>query len=139
MFKILRGFFSDDISIDLGTANTLIYVREKGIVLKEPSVVALRKDDYSSQTRVVAVGLEAKLMLGRTPGNIVATRPLKDGVIADFQITEKMLQHFIHKVHEGKMFNPSPRVWFACLAGPPRWNAVRLKNPYWVREHGKYT
>ena len=105
MFKILRGFFSDDVAIDLGTANTLIYVREKGIVLDEPSVVALRKDNYSIQTRIVAVGLEAKQMLGRTPGNIVATRPLKDGVIADFQITEKMLQHFIHKVHQGKMFN----------------------------------
>jgi rod shape-determining protein MreB and related proteins len=117
MFKILRGFFSDDIAIDLGTANTLIYVREKGIVLDEPSVVALRKDNYSSQTRVVAVGLEAKQMLGRTPGNIVATRPLKDGVIADFQITEKMLQHFIHKVHEGKMFKPSPRVLVCVPCG----------------------
>ena len=117
MFKILRGFFSDDVAIDLGTANTLIYVREKGIVLDEPSVVALRKDNYSIQTRIVAVGLEAKQMLGRTPGNIVATRPLKDGVIADFQITEKMLQHFIHKVHQGKMFRPSPRVLVCVPCG----------------------
>ncbi len=117
MLKILRGCFSDDIAIDLGTANTLIYVREKGIVLDEPSVVALRKDNYSSQTRVVAVGLEAKQMLGRTPGNIVAIRPLKDGVIADFQITEKMLQHFIHKIHEGKMFKPSPRVLVCVPCG----------------------
>ncbi|MBS0350509.1 MAG: rod shape-determining protein [Proteobacteria bacterium] len=117
MLKILRGFFSDDISIDLGTANTLIYVREKGIVLAEPSVVAIRKDNYAAQTRVVAVGLEAKQMLGRTPGNIVAIRPLKDGVIADFQITEKMLQHFIHKVHEGKMFRPSPRVLVCVPCG----------------------
>jgi rod shape-determining protein MreB and related proteins len=117
MFKRIRGMFSNDISIDLGTANTLIYVREKGIVLAEPSVVALRKDKNSTQTRVVAVGLEAKRMLGRTPGNIIATRPLKDGVIADFHITEKMLQHFIHKVHETKFFHPSPRVLVCVPCG----------------------
>ncbi len=79
MFKRLRGMFSNDISIDLGTANTLIYVREKGIVLDEPSVVALRRDNFSSQSKVVAVGVEAKRMLGRTPGNIQATRPLVCG------------------------------------------------------------
>lgn len=117
MFKILRGFFSDDLAIDLGTANTLFYTLDKGIVLREPSVLALRKDNYSSQTLVVAVGLEAKQMLGRTPGNITAIRPLKDGVIADFQLTEKMLQHFIHKVHEGKMFRPSPRVLVCVPCG----------------------
>src|SRR3989338_7634901 len=89
--------FTKDISIDLGTANTLIYVKEKGIVLAEPSEVALRKDPNSGQSFVVAVGLEAKRMLGRTPGNVIATRPLKDGVIADFHVTEKMLQHFIRK------------------------------------------
>src|SRR3990167_6769766 len=100
MFKRLRGYFSTDISIDLGTANTLIYVREKGIVLNEPSVVAIRQDGHANQRKVVAVGLEAKRMLGRTPGNITAIRPMKDGVIADFYVTEKMLQHFIHKVHE---------------------------------------
>ena len=117
MFKKLRGIFSNDISIDLGTANTLIYVREKGIVLAEPSVVALRKDKNSTQSRVAAVGLEAKRMLGRTPGNIVATRPLKDGVIADFHVTEKMLQHFINKVHETKFFRPSPRVLVCVPCG----------------------
>ncbi len=117
MFKKIRGLFSNDISIDLGTANTLIYVREKGIVLAEPSVVALRKDPSSTQSRVAAVGLEAKRMLGRTPGNIMATRPLKDGVIADFHITEKMLQHFIHKVHETKFFRPSPRVLISVPCG----------------------
>ena len=117
MLKKLRGCFSNDISIDLGTANTLIYVREKGIVLAEPSVVALRKDPYSGQMRVAAVGIEAKRMLGRTPGNIQATRPLKDGVIADFHVTEKMLQHFIHKVHENKMFRPSPRVLVCVPCG----------------------
>src|SRR3990167_5775710 len=99
MLRRFRGYFSKDISIDLGTANTLIYVREKGIVLAEPSVVALRRDPQTGQNHVVAVGLEAKRMLGRTPANIIATRPLKDGVIADFHVTEKMLQHFIRKVH----------------------------------------
>ena len=88
MLKRLRGLFSNDLSIDLGTANTLVYVREKGIILDEPSVVAIRTQ--GGQRTVVAVGAEAKKMLGRTPGNISAIRPLKDGVIADFQVTEKM-------------------------------------------------
>ncbi|MFX6011076.1 rod shape-determining protein, partial [Acinetobacter baumannii] len=87
----MRGMFSNDLSIDLGTANTLIYVRGKGIVLNEPSVVAIRQEVGGGQTRVVAVGREAKHMLGRTPGNITAIRPMKDGVIADFYVTEKML------------------------------------------------
>ena len=87
MFKAIRGLFSNDISIDLGTANTLIYVKGKGIVLDEPSVVAIRT--VGTQRSVAAVGIEAKRMLGRTPGNIVAIRPLKDGVIADFHVTEK--------------------------------------------------
>lgn len=117
MFKALRGLFSNDISIDLGTANTLIYVRGKGIVLYEPSVVAIRKDASGSQTRVLAVGSEAKRMLGRTPGNIVALRPMKDGVIADFRVTEKMLQHFIHKVHETRFLRPSPRVLVCVPCG----------------------
>lgn len=117
MFKKLRGLFSNDISIDLGTANTLIYVRGQGIVLDEPSVVALKKDNFSSQSRVVAVGVEAKRMLGKTPGNITAMRPLKDGVIADFHVTEKMLQHFINKVHENKYFRPSPRVIICVPCG----------------------
>ncbi|HSW71560.1 MAG TPA: rod shape-determining protein, partial [Gammaproteobacteria bacterium] len=98
MFKKLRGLFSSDLSIDLGTANTLIYVRGRGIILNEPSVVAIRNGSNSGHKHVAAVGSEAKLMLGRTPENIVAIRPMKDGVIADFYVTEKMLQHFIHKV-----------------------------------------
>jgi rod shape-determining protein MreB len=111
MFNWIRGLFSNDISIDLGTANTLIYVRGQGIVLNEPSVVAIREGGMNRSQRVIeAVGLEAKRMLGRTPGNIVAKRPLKDGVIADFDLTEKMLQHFIHKVHETRVLKPSPRV-----------------------------
>jgi len=108
MFKKLRGMFSNDLSIDLGTANTLIFVRDQGIVLDEPSVVAIRM--HNGQKTVTAVGSDAKRMLGRTPGNITAIRPLKDGVIADFQVTEKMLQHFIHKVHENSFIRPSPRV-----------------------------
>jgi rod shape-determining protein MreB len=100
--------FSTDLSIDLGTANTLIYVKERGIILDEPSVVAIRV--HNGQKSIEAVGKEAKRMLGRTPGNIQAIRPLKDGVIADFQVTEKMLQHFIAKVHETKFIRPSPRV-----------------------------
>src|SRR6266487_682387 len=99
MFKKLRGYFSNDLSIDLGTANTLVYVRGQGIVLNEPSVVAIKLDKVGSGKTVVAVGLEAKRMLGRTPGNITAIRPLKDGVIADFETTEAMLRYFIHKVH----------------------------------------
>lgn len=118
MIKKLRGLFSNDLSIDLGTANTLIYVRGKGIVLDEPSVVAIRQDRQSSgQRTVAAVGVEAKRMLGRTPGNITAIRPLKDGVIADFHVTEKMLQHFIHKVHETRFLRPSPRVLVCVPCG----------------------
>jgi len=94
----ILGLFSNDLAIDLGTANTLVYVKGKGIVLREPSVVAVRKD-ARGYGKVLAVGTEAKKMLGRTPGNIVAIRPMKDGVIADFEITEAMLRHFIRKVH----------------------------------------
>ena len=108
MFKRIRGLFSNDLSIDLGTANTLIYVRDQGIVLDEPSVVAIRI--HNGQKQIEAVGTDAKRMLGRTPGNITAIRPLKDGVIADFQITERMLQHFIAKVHQHSFIRPSPRV-----------------------------
>jgi rod shape-determining protein MreB len=96
----ILGWFSNDLAIDLGTANTLVYVKNKGIVLDEPSVVAVRRDEHASKSSsVVAVGKEAKTMLGRTPGNIVAIRPMKDGVIADFEVTEAMLRHFIRKVH----------------------------------------
>ena len=111
MFKRLRGIFSNDLSIDLGTANTLIFVRGQGIVLNEPSVVAVRMErGPGGPQSVAAVGMEAKQMLGRTPGNIRTTRPLKDGVIADFNMTEQMLQHFIKKVHSTRVLRPSPRV-----------------------------
>ncbi len=125
MFKKLRGAFSNDLSIDLGTANTLIYVRDKGIILNEPSVVAIRIHD--GQKTIEAVGMEAKRMLGRTPGNITAIRPLKDGVIADFVVTEKMLQHFIAKVHESRFIRPSPRVLVCvpCMSTQVERRAIR--------------
>src|ERR1700735_713678 len=110
MFKRLRRYFSSDLSIDLGTANTLIYVRDKGIVLNEPSVVAVQDEPSRGGKVIVAVGAEAKGMLGRTPGHITAVRPMKDGVIADFTYTEKMLQYFINKVHGNRFLKPSPRV-----------------------------
>ena len=118
MFRSLMGMFSNDLSIDLGTANTLIYVRDQGVVLDEPSVVAIRQDRGPGGPKsITAVGAEAKAMLGRTPGNITAIRPLKEGVIADFTVTEKMLQHFIHKVHEARFFRPSPRVLICVPCG----------------------
>ncbi len=125
MLKHFRGAFSNDLSIDLGTANTLIYMRGHGIVLDEPSVVAIRH--HNDRKMVEAVGREAKRMLGRTPGNITAIRPLKDGVIADFQVTEKMLQYFIKKVHESSWLQPSPRVLISvpCLSTEVEKRAIR--------------
>ena len=118
MINKIRGLFSNDLSIDLGTANTLIYVRGKGIVLNEPSVVAIRNDGNKLNAKsIMAVGAEAKKMLGRTPGHITAIRPLKDGVIADFTVTEKMLQYFIHRAHGATMFKPSPKVLVAVPCG----------------------
>ena len=120
MLKSLRGIFSNDISIDLGTANTLIYMRGQGIVLNEPSVVAIRQGrEMNGAKAIAAVGMAAKSMLGRTPGNITAIRPLKDGVIADFTVTEKMLQYFIRKVHPKRFlpFHPSPRVLVSVPCG----------------------
>jgi rod shape-determining protein MreB len=111
MFNGLLGLFSNDIGIDLGTANTLVFVKDQGIVLREPSVVAVR----AGTSQVLAVGDEAKRMLGRTPGNIVAVRPLKDGVIADFEMTESMLRHFITKVNSRKWVRP--RVVIAVPSG----------------------
>ncbi len=101
IFDSLLGWFSNDLAIDLGTANTLIYLKGEGIVCNEPSVVAMQKESRSGR-RVLSVGAEAKRMLGRTPGNIVAIRPLKDGVIADFESTEAMLRYFIQKIHKRK-------------------------------------
>jgi rod shape-determining protein MreB len=111
MLGFFTQYFSTDLAIDLGTANTLIYVRGKGIVLDEPSVVAIRIDmNAGGKKTIQAVGLEAKRMLGRTPGSMNAIRPMKDGVIADFTVTEQMLKYFIKKVHDSKLFQPSPRI-----------------------------
>ena len=112
MFGKLFGFVSNDIGIDLGTANTLVYVKDHGIVLREPSVVAVK----TGTNEVVAVGDDAKRMLGRTPGGITAIRPLKDGVIADFRVTEAMLRHFIRKVHPRRSM-VRPRVVIAVPSG----------------------
>ena len=117
MFKRIRGLFSNDLSIDLGTANTLIYIPGQGIVLNEPSVVAIKEDKVRGAKTIAAVGLEAKQMLGRTPGNITAIRPLKDGVIADFAVTERMLRFFIEKVHKSKFLRPSPRILICVPCG----------------------
>jgi rod shape-determining protein MreB len=121
----IMGWFSNDLAIDLGTANTLVYVKGKGIVLSEPSVVALRKNGRD-RNRVLAVGREAKMMLGRTPGNIVAIRPMNDGVIADFEITESMLRHFIQKVHNRRSLI-RPRIIICVPSGitPVEKRAVR--------------
>jgi rod shape-determining protein MreB len=117
MFKRLLGFFSNDLAIDLGTANTLIYVRNRGIILDEPSVVAIKiSTTGGSGKSVLAVGHDAKRMLGRTPGSIQAIRPMKDGVIADFNVTEDMLKYFIRKVQENKFFS-SPRIIICVPCG----------------------
>ena len=109
----LLGLFAKDLGIDLGTANTLVYVRERGVVISEPSVVATDK----RTGKVLAVGAEAKKMVGRTPANIVAVRPLKDGVIADFETVESMLHYFIRKVHDQFPFTPRPRVIIGVPSG----------------------
>src|SRR5512141_585030 len=113
MLDAFLGMFSHDIGIDLGTANTLVYVRDRGIVISEPSVVAI---DQRTK-RVLAIGAEAKRMVGRTPANIVAIRPLKDGVISDFDVTEQMLHYFIGRVHEQFTLIPRPRVVIGIPSG----------------------
>ena len=118
MFGFINSYFSNDLAIDLGTANTLIYARGRGIVLDEPSVVAIRLEGGPNGKKVLlAVGKDAKGMLGRAPANIQAIRPMKDGVIADFTITEQMLKYFIRKVHEGRWLSPSPRIIICVPVG----------------------
>src|SRR5437660_1500296 len=114
MFSRMLGFLSADMAIDLGTANTLVYVKGRGIVLNEPSVVAIAS--VKGRKQVLAVGEEAKLMLGRTPGNIQAIRPLRDGVIADFDVAEEMIKHFIRKVHNRRSF-ASPQIIICVPSG----------------------
>jgi rod shape-determining protein MreB len=115
LFDTIWGWFSNDLAIDLGTANTLVFSRGEGIVVSEPSVVAVTKD-HLGQRKVLAVGMEAKKMLGRTPGSIIAIRPMKDGVIADFDITEEMLRYFIQKVHNRKTL-ARPRIVICVPSG----------------------
>lgn len=118
MFGFFRNYFSNDLAIDLGTANTLIYMRGKGIVLNEPSVVAIRQEGGpNGKTTIHAVGHTAKQMLGRVPGNINAIRPMKDGVIADFTVTEQMLKQFIRLASPSRLFAPSPRIIICVPCG----------------------
>jgi rod shape-determining protein MreB len=118
MFGFYDSYFTNDLAIDLGTANTLIWARGKGIVLDEPSVVSIRQEGGPNGKKVIQqVGLAAKQMLGRTPGNITVIRPMKDGVIADFTITEQMLKQFIRRVHKSNMFTPSPRIVICVPCG----------------------
>ena len=116
MFRFLTRYFSNDLAIDLGTANTLIYTKNNGIVLDEPSVVAMQNDAAHGKSTILAVGAEAKKMLGRTPGSIQAIRPMKDGVIADFNVTEKMLKQFIKKVSNSR-FAAAPRIVICVPCG----------------------
>ncbi|MGH8772810.1 MAG: rod shape-determining protein, partial [Burkholderiales bacterium] len=114
----LNSYLSNDLAIDLGTANTLIWMRGKGIVLNEPSVVAIRQEGGPNGKKIILnVGLAAKQMLGRTPHNITAIRPMKDGVIADFTVTEQMLKQFIKRAHNSRLFSPSPRIVICVPCG----------------------
>jgi len=135
MFNLFKG---QNLSIDLGTANTLIYMDGK-VVLNEPSVVALRNEKGASESTVIAVGQEAKNMLGRTPGGIEAIRPMKDGVIADFKVTEKMLQYFMKKVLKSGFFSPSPKVLFVYPVAPPKLKDEPSKKALLVLEQEMYT
>ena len=118
MFGFLRSYFSNDLAIDLGTSNTLIYMRGKGIVLDEPSVVSIRQEGGpNGKKTIVAVGKAAKEMLGKVPGNIEAIRPMKDGVIADFSVTQQMIKQFIRMVHAPRIFAPSPRIIICVPCG----------------------
>ena len=116
--RSLFSLFSSDLAIDLGTANTLVFAAGKGIIVNEPSIIAVNRNT----NEVEAVGKEAKDMLGRTPGNIIAIKPMKDGVIADFKHTEKMLNYFIHKAHNRKMM-VHPRIVIGCRARSRRWRS----------------
>jgi rod shape-determining protein MreB len=133
MFGAFRRYFSTDLAIDLGTANTLIFVRDKGIVLDEPSVVAIRHEGGPKGKKTIqAVGKEAKAMLGKVPGNIEAIRPMKDGVIADFTVTEQMLKQFIKMVHRAASVRPARASSSACPAARPRSSAAPSANRRWA-------
>ena len=132
-FPLLSGLRSNDLAIDLGTANTLVYAKGRGVVLSEPSIVAINKVTNA----VEAVGKDAKEMLGRTPGNIVAIRPMRDGVIANFEVTEKMLQHFIRKAHNGRTW-VSPRVVIGIPVRSRRSSVAQSKTRLIARRRRKF-
>ena len=144
MFGAFRRYFSTDLAIDLGTANTLIYARDKGVVLNEPSVVAIRHEGGPHGKKVIqAVGRDAKAMLGKVPGNIEAIRPMKDGVIADFVITEQMIQQFIKMVHPRNVLAPSPRIIICVPCGSTQVERRAIKDAaaaagaagvFWIEE-----
>ena len=134
MFSFLSGFISSDMAIDLGTANTLVYVKSRGIILNEPSVVAFHMRDGKKQ--VLAVGEDAKLMLGRTPGSIQAIRPMRDGVIADFDVAEEMIKHFIKKVHKRGMF-ARPKIIVCVPHGATPVEKRAIRDLFYRREQGK--
>jgi rod shape-determining protein MreB and related proteins len=125
MFRFLTQYFSNDLAIDLGTANTLIFIKNKGIVLNEPSVVAVQNDTVNAKNGMLAVGTAAKKMLGRTPGSIQAIRPMKDGVIADFNVTEKMLKQFIKKVNNSRFTAPRIVICVPCGSTQVERKAIR--------------
>src|SRR6195952_4565006 len=130
MFGFFRSYFSNDLAIDLGTANTLIYVRGLGIVLDEPSVVAIRQQGGPNGKKTIqAVGKEAKQMLGKVPGNIEAIRPMKDGVIADFTVTEQMIKQFIKMAHQSRMLRPPPKKIVFVPCGSTQVERRAIKEP----------
>jgi rod shape-determining protein MreB len=124
-FDKFSDYFSNDIAIDLGTANTLVFARGRGIILDEPSVVAVQKNYRGSQNRVLAVGKDAKDMLGRTPGSIVAIRPIKDGVVADFEVTQSMIRYFINKALGNKKSLIRPRIIICVPYGVTQVESLR--------------
>lgn len=133
MFGFISRYFSNDLAIDLGTANTLIYAQDRSIVLNEPSVVAIRLEGGPNAKKTIqAVGKEAKEMLGKAPGSITVIRPMKDGVIADFTVTEQMLKQFIKKTHDSRLFRPARASSFVCLPVRPRWSVAPSVNRRWV-------
>lgn len=125
--KTLRGWFAQDMAIDLGTANTLIYVCGQGVVLNEPSVVAIRYLDGDNRYEIAAVGDQAKKMLGRTPDNMETIRPLKDGVIVDYEMTAKMLQHFMRKIYQSSWVKPKPRIVICVPCGATAEDRAMIK------------
>lgn len=127
LLRRFRGLFSNDLAIDLGTTNTVIYSRGHGVVLHEPSVVAIRQDQESGRRSVVAVGHDARRMLGRTPQSLHAVRPMKDGVISDFRVTEQMVRQFVHKVHGSPAIRPSPLVMIGVPCGSTQVERRALK------------